>query len=45
MFDATSPFYVKPRIDVDLLKWSLAFKRSATAKKVEKAIPVIKEIN
>lgn len=45
MFDATSPFYVKPRLDVDFLKWSLAFKRSATAKKVEKAIPVIKEIN
>ena len=45
MFDAASPFYVKPRLDLDFLKWSLAFKRSATAKKVEKAIPVIKDIN
>jgi D-amino-acid dehydrogenase len=45
MFDAASPFYVKPRLDLDFLKWSLAFKRSATVKKVEKAIPVIKDIN
>ena len=45
MFDATSPFYVKPRLDLDFLKWSLAFKRSATKKKVEKAIPIIKDIN
>ncbi|MFT6065635.1 MAG: D-amino-acid dehydrogenase [Polaribacter sp.] len=45
MFDAASPFYVKPRLDLDFLKWTLAFKRSATVKKVEKAIPVIKDIN
>jgi D-amino-acid dehydrogenase len=45
MFNASSPFYVKPRLDIDFLKWSLAFKKSATASKVEKAIPVIKDIN
>lgn len=45
MFNASSPFYVKPRLDIDFLKWTLAFKKSATAKKVEKAIPVIKDIN
>lgn len=45
MFDTTSPFYVKPRLDKDFLKWAWAFKKSATASKVEKAIPIIKEIN
>ena len=45
MFNPMSPFYVKPRLNVDFLKWTWAFKKSATAKKVEKAIPVIKDIN
>mgnify|MGYP000032152810 CR=1 FL=1 len=45
MFDASSPFYVKPRFDMDFLKWSLAFKKSATKAKVEKAIPHIKNFN
>ncbi|GAA3553269.1 NAD(P)/FAD-dependent oxidoreductase [Snuella lapsa] len=45
MFNESSPFYVKPRLDLEFLKWALAFKRSATKKKVEKAIPVIKDIN
>ncbi len=45
MFNSASPFYVKPRLDADFLKWTWAFKRSSTAAKVEKAIPVIKDIN
>lgn len=45
MFDATSPFYVKPRFDLEFLKWSLAFKKSATKAKVAKAIPAILNIN
>lgn len=45
MFNAASPFYVKPRLDIDFLKWVWAFKKSATASKVKKAIPVIKDIN
>ncbi|WP_430928422.1 NAD(P)/FAD-dependent oxidoreductase [Polaribacter marinivivus] len=45
MFNSSSPFYVKPRLDLDFLKWSCQFKKSATKAKVEKAIPVIKDIN
>lgn len=45
MFDATSPFYVKPRLDLEFLKWSLAFKKSATKAKVAKSIPAILNIN
>ena len=45
MFNSSSPFYVKPRLDIDFLKWSLAFKKSATKEKVAKAIQPILNIN
>ena len=45
MFNSSSPFYVKPRLDKDFLEWSWLFKKSATKAKVQKAIPVIKDIN
>lgn len=45
MLNPASPFYVKPRLDADFLKWSLAFKRSANKRKVAESIPVIKDIN
>lgn len=45
MFNSSSPFYVKPRLDADFLKWAWAFKKSANAKKVAASIPVIKDIN
>ena len=45
MLNSSSPFYVKPRLDLDFLKWTWQFKKSATKAKVEKAIPVIKDIN
>lgn len=45
MFNSSSPFYIKPRLDKDFLQWSWAFKKSASSKKVERAIPIIKNIN
>lgn len=45
MLNLESPFYVNPRLDTNFLKWTWAFKRSATHKKVERSIPVIKDIN
>ena len=45
MLNSASPLYIKPRLDLDFLKWSLAFKKSATKAKVEASISVIKEIN
>ncbi|MDO5977493.1 NAD(P)/FAD-dependent oxidoreductase [Flavivirga spongiicola] len=44
MFDKSSPLYIKPRLDVDFLKWTWAFNKSCTAKHVNKTIPVIKAI-
>lgn len=45
MFNSSSPFFIKPRLDLDFLKWTLSFNASSTKKNVEKAIPLIKDIN
>ncbi|RIA08539.1 D-amino-acid dehydrogenase [Flavobacteriaceae bacterium MAR_2010_72] len=45
MFNASSPLYIKPRINSDFLKWVLAFNKSCNVKHVERAIPAIKEIS
>jgi len=45
MLHSSSPFYVKPRLDKNFLQWAWAFKKSATPAKVERAIPIIKDIN
>jgi D-amino-acid dehydrogenase len=44
MFNSASPLYIKPRLNLDFLQWTLAFNKSCNAKHVEKSIPVIKEI-
>ena len=45
MLNPASPFYVKPRLESDFLKWALAFKRSATHSKVADSMKIIKDIN
>lgn len=45
MMDPKSPFYIKPRWDVDFLKWAWDFHKSSTQEKVDKAAPIIKDIN
>ncbi len=45
MFNSSSPFYMKPRLDPDFLKWAWYFHRSSTKAKVDKAIPLIKDLN
>ena len=44
MFNPASPLYIKPRLDADFLKWTVAFNKSCTEKHVAKAIPAIKHI-
>ena len=44
MLDASSPLYIKPRLELDFLKWVWAFNKSCNVKHVNKAIPAIKEI-
>ncbi|WAC01358.1 FAD-dependent oxidoreductase [Lacinutrix neustonica] len=44
MFNSTSPLYIKPRLNIDFLKWTLAFNKSCNANHVRKAIPAIKSM-
>lgn len=41
MFDSQSPFYVKPRLNMDLMKWGLQFYKHANLSHVEKAMPAL----
>ncbi|WP_420601406.1 NAD(P)/FAD-dependent oxidoreductase [Flagellimonas sp.] len=45
MFNSASPFYMKPRLDMDFMKWAWYFKKSSTTSKVKQAMPIIKDIN
>lgn len=39
MLSSTSPFYIKPRLNLDLIRWGLAFWKNATAEKVKQNAP------
>lgn len=45
LLNSKSPFYIKPRIDSDLIQWLWNFYRSANSKKVEQAMPVLYNLN
>lgn len=44
MFDSQSPFYVKPRLSYDLIKWGLQFYKYATPQHVEKSMPALRDL-
>ncbi len=44
MFDSESPFYVKPRLNLDLLSWGIKFYQAANKKQVERAMPALRDI-
>jgi D-amino-acid dehydrogenase len=45
MFNSESPFYVKPRLDWDLISWGLKFYKAANKKQVDKAMPALRDIS
>ena len=45
MFDSQSPFYVKPRVSTDLIKWGMQFYKHANKKHVEKAMPALRDLS
>jgi D-amino-acid dehydrogenase len=45
MFDKSSPLYIKPRLDLDFIKWTWAFNKSCNVKHVAKSAPVIRNIS
>lgn len=45
MFNSKSPFYVKPRLNRELMSWGRKFYRSANQKSVEAAMPALRDIS
>ena len=45
MWNPQSPFYIKPRLDVDLISWGLHFWKAATKARVEAAAPVLRDLS
>ena len=45
MFNSESPFYVKPRLNWDLISWGLKFQKAANRKQVENAMPALRDIS
>jgi len=45
MLNSTSPFYIKPRLNSDLLKWLWHFYSSANQKNVERSKLVLRDLN
>lgn len=44
MLSPRSPFYIKPRLDADLVRWGWLFMRSCTKQHVERAAPVLRDL-
>lgn len=44
MLSSTSPFYIKPRLDIDLIKWGLTFWRRSNKSTMENNIPPLHAI-
>ena len=45
MFDASSPFYIKPRMNKDLISWGIKFMKSCTPNHVQRSLKTILDIN
>ena len=44
MLNPSSPLYIKPRFELEFMKWAWAFNKSCNIKHVNKSIPLIKDI-
>ncbi len=42
--DSRSPFYLKPRLDLGLLRWGLLFLRASTPARAQRAAPVLRDM-
>jgi len=45
MWNQRSPFYIKPRLDRDLLRWAWEFMRACTPERAARAAPVLRDLN
>ncbi len=42
--DSRSPFYLKPRLDLDLLRWGLLFLRASAPARAARAAPILRDL-
>ena len=45
MFNSQSPFYINPRLNLELAQWLWQFYRSCTTAKVNRAMPFLRDFN
>ncbi len=45
MWNPASPFYIKPRLDADLISWGIKFWRAATPEHVCRSAPLLRDLN
>jgi D-amino-acid dehydrogenase len=45
MWNSESPFYVKPRLDAELLAWGWKFWRASTAEHVARSAPLLRDLS
>jgi D-amino-acid dehydrogenase len=45
MWNPASPFYLKPRLDADLIGWGIKFWRAANAEHVRRAAPLLRDLS
>jgi D-amino-acid dehydrogenase len=45
MFNSKSPFYVRPRLNRELLSWGRQFYKHSTKKHVEKSMPALRDLS
>ena len=45
MLKSTSPFYVRPRLNAELMRWGWLFYRHSTTEHVERSIPVLRDLS
>jgi D-amino-acid dehydrogenase len=45
MWNPESPFYIKPRLDLDLIRWGLRFVLSATRAHVNRCAPLLRDLH
>jgi D-amino-acid dehydrogenase len=44
MLSSSSPFYIKPRLDWDLIRWGMSFRSNANEKKMQENIPPLNNL-
>jgi D-amino-acid dehydrogenase len=45
LLDSKSPFYIQPRLSLDLFRWGLAFFKHATTAHVQRSMPLLRDLS